>query len=487
MLFGRSLYGGALYPRQVTAAGVVACGASASAKATAAFRDGSGTFATATVASGTGVRNVLPVPVVGQGVAAVSATALAHFFSAVAPVGAAAVQGLARADFFALGDLPAAADGTGRITRTVRVLIPSNAKCKAEIEPDAAIYALVDPEAALCYSNPFGTYWYVGAGEGVANATLSDAPQKVRAAGGVASCVASVLATAQADTNGYGSTEAAAALTSDPVLTIAGVRYLDAHGESVGRAEGYADEYIYAVALSVGFCHPNARAQAQRAARGVAGCTAKATGFMEIVLPEYGQVFIDTAALGAANAHFAALGKSRVSAVGASAAQASSEAKAGGESRANTDATSNVVWLTANGAANGQSGATASVHRGIYADGTCPQAASAAAAGRKEAAASVTSNGLAVANGNGIFHPKVLCEGEAEAQATLAAEYRMAERAAGVATALALLPPAANRVNGAGQRLSARVIAVGAERRSISITEPPRLITVAGAARRLAA
>ena len=486
MLLGRSLYGGALYPRQVTAAGAVACGATTSAKAIAAFRDGSGTFATATVATGAGVRNVLPVPAVGQGVAAVSAKAFAQFFLAVAPVGAAAVQGLARADFFALGDLPATVTCTGRIIRTIRVLIPSNAKCQAEIEPEAAIYALADPEAALCYSNPFGTYWYVGTGSTEPTASLAATAQKVRAASGVALCAASIFATAQADTHGLGAAEPVAALTSDPLLTVAGVRYWDAHGESVAQAEGSADEYIYAVALSVGFCNPNGRAQAQRAARGAAACNARATGFIEIVLPEYGQVFIDTAALGAANAHFAALGKSRVTAIGASAARAASEAKAAGESRASAGVASNVVWLTANGTVNGQSGATASAHRGIYAGGTCPQAAGAAAAGRKQAAASVASNGLAAASGSGIFHPKVLCEGSATAVANLAALYRLAQRAAGVATAGAL-PVGTNRVNDAGQRLSSRAIGVGAERRFISITEPPRLIAVAGAARRLAA
>lgn len=486
MLFGRSLYGGALYPRQVTAAGAAACGATTSAKATAAFRDGSGTFATATVASGTGVRNVLPVPVVGQGVAAISAKALAQFFLSVTPVATATVQGLPRADFFGLGDAFGTTEPLGSIIRTTRVRIPSAARCNAEVEPDAVVYALADPESALCYANPFGTYWYVGAGTAAAETTATASPQKAQAAEGTSLCAAAVSAAALSDTQSVGAVDVIAVLGSDPLLTSGGVRYWDAAGHSIAHAEGQADEYVYAVALSVGFCNPSARAQAHRAARGTSLVTAKAAGYMEIVLPEYGQVHIDTAAFGAANAHFAALGKSRVSAVGASAAQASGEAKASGESRAAASATSNVVWLTANGAAVGQSGAAAVVHRGIYASGACPQAASAAAAGRKEAAASVTSNGLAAANGNGIFHPKVLCDGEAEAKALLAAAYRMAERAAGVATASAL-PVATNRVNDAGQRLSARVIAVGAERRSISITEPPRLITAAGAARRLAA
>lgn len=486
MLFGRSLYGGALYPRQVTAAGVVACGASASAKATAAFRDGSGTFATATVASGTGVRNVLPVALAARASAATHGTARVDFALAAVSSGESNSSGAARVDFFALADAVALAGAAGKIIRTIPQRIPSSVDTYALPEAEPQVYVYVAPARVMCYANPFATHWYVGRGDCAAQAGGEAAAAIIRAASCQAVGSAGLTGLSRADVKSAGALHGQALAGVDPLTTVAGIRYWDANAEPVGEALLSGEAYTYSVALAVGRASARDDANSHRAAAGLARCFGEARGSMERVQPQYASVTTQSRAEGGAQAHLGALAQARTDVTGAAAAGAKADLAARGVSAGAAAGVSNVVWLTANGTVKGQSGATASVHRGIYAGGTCPQAAGAAAAGRKQAAASVASNGLAAASGNGIFHPKVLCGGSATAVANLAALYRLAQRAAGVATAGAL-PVGTNRVNDAGQRLSSRVIGVGAERRFISITEPPRLIAVAGAARRLAA
>jgi hypothetical protein len=467
MLFGRSLFGGALYPRQVTAAGAVACSATTSAKATAAFRDASSSFATATVATGTGVRNVLPVAVVPQGVATVpAAAAKVDFSAAVTSVGAASVAGRGIADYLLGGEGLGEALPSGKVVRTTKALIPSNAKCFAEIEPDAAIYALADPEAVWCYANPFGTYWYVGYGAADCIATLVGASEQILVGAGQCSTETLASGTARCDSNSGGALEAVASADSDPLTTIQGVRNWSVRGECLAEGDAQASEYVFTVALSVGLAYPMAAAQVRRAAGGGAYTVAQASGRLEIVLPEYSYVLIESQAGGEATAHLAAFATARVGAEGASAAAASTEAHAAGVAAATAAPANNVVWLTGSGASHGECSAAAVVDRRVQVQGECAQAAAATAVGRKQAAALGSSTGLAAAAAAGALQPKIPVAGVAVAMATVTGF---------------------NRINDASQRLSARVVNVSGASRTLTLSEPPRLVVVGGVSRRLAA
>ena len=468
MLFGRSLYGGVLYPRQVTAAGTAACSASASATAAAAFRDGSGTFATATVASGTGVRNVLPVALAARASAATLGTARVDFALAAVSSGESNSSGAARVDFFALADAVALAGAAGKIIRTIPQRVPSRVNTYALPEAEPQVYVYVAPARVMCYANPFATYWYVGRGDCAAQAGGEAAAAIIRAASCQAVGSAGLTGLSRADVKSAAALHGQAFVGVDPLTTVAGIHYWDANAEPVGEALLSGEAYTYSVALAVGRASARDDANSHRAAAGLARCFGEARGSMERVQPQYASVTIQSRAEGGAQAHLGALAQARTDVTGAAAAGAKADLVARGVSAGAAAGVSNVVWLASPAGQAAAAGVTgkANTFRERVAAGAAPGGASTTGAGVSAALLAGHAAGLAHPAADGGYHPKIAAAGTTVGEAVV------------VGT---------NRTNDADQRLSTRVVAVAGERRSLSITEPPRLIAVAGAARRLAA
>ena len=489
MLFGRTLFGGALYPRQVTAGGTAVCGATSAAKATAALRDGSGAFATATVAAGTGVRNVLPVPVAVLPVATVTGKALAQLRGYASPSCTAAVQGRARCDFEAKAESLAVAVGAAAIIRTIVQRIPSRLSGLATLEGEAQVYVYVSPARVMCYANPFGTHWFVGRGAAAAQASAQCAAAIIRAAAGGCSAAVAPVIGARFDGTSSGAVGASADAIVDPLLTAAGVRYWDALGLSVGRATLAAAAYTYSVALAVGRAHIQGVANSHRAARSHARGFGEARGSMERVQPEYASVTIRSSATGGGLAHLAALAKAATSVQGAVSATPKKDAAARGRVDVVATGGSGAVWLaapagTATGlAASGQ----AKPLRRTFSHGSTSGAALWAATARTHARPTAQAVGVTTLTAAPQLRDKTLASGSVGPQAEVhALDTRMAQRAAGAAQGVAL-PEATNRTNNAAQQLSSRVIQVGGEARTVPVTESRRAISVQGAPRLLAA
>lgn len=467
LLYGRTIYGGPFNPRQVTAEGSVVCAASASARANVAYRAASGSFATATVARGSALRTVLPGAVAITGRATVqNAKPKVDFRLAGVAQAVANVTGRAHAEFFLAGDLSAAALPSGRIIRTTRVRIPSQALGSASIEVEAALYALANPGRALCYANPFGTYWYVGCGEVSATAGASAQGERIRAAAGQAVGQADAAGQACVEFSGAAVVHAEATPDPDSMELRGGVRYWTGRARPVATSEATADAYVFSVALAVGRATVAGSCNARRAGAAAVRPTAQATGRAETVLPEYGTVRIDTAAAGEAVAQLAAFAKAQVAAAGASQATGRLAASAKGRAECKAEAQATVVWITAAGSAQAGAGATGRCERTSLGGGAAQVVSISAARARKEAAARVQVGGLAQLAGNGGLHPKVLASAAVVATATLVGS---------------------NNVNSALQRLSVRRVRVPAQARKVRVAGEKRQIVVAGQKRRVAA
>lgn len=468
MLFGRTLYGGALYPRQVTAAGSAACSASVSARQKAAYLGGAGIAATATVNGAEAIRNVLPVALPSGVAAGVSARARVDFALAASLSSGASVFGRPRVDFSALAEAVSAALGSAKIIRTIVQRIPSRTNADATPEAQAQVYVYVSPGRVMCYANPFGTHWFVGYGACTARATGAASAAIIRAAhgGGVASGTPG--GRARADMHGAGAALSAGAASVDPLLTVGGVRYWDANAEARADALLTGAAYTYSVVLAVGRATVVDGANSHRAAAGTARCFGEARGSMERVQPEYSSVVISSRAQGGARAHVGALAKANTQVTGAATATPKVVAAGRGASGAVAAGTSNVVWLSSRA---GESAAiamakAARAFRVCIGRGAASSSSAGAGTGRAVSQLSGTSSGLAVLAASGGLHPKVFAAGALAAEAQLT----------GV-----------NKTNDSVQQLSSRVINVAREGRTIPVNEPPRVIAVQGASRRLAA
>lgn len=467
MLYGRTLFGAALYPRQVTAGGIASASASVSAQQLV-HREATGVacFGNAAIEP-TGVRNVLPVPGTSTGVCSVaSAKAVAEFRPPVATHGAAAVAGTATCDFFGTADSSTLARPTAWVQRTARTLPASKAVARATIEPDAAVYVLADPEPIRAKATVFGTHWFVGRGEATPNALPAADGQIQIPASGTAPASGSPVAAAAIDCLVAGVCRAQVEIDSDPLIESGGIEYWSARGVAIGAVSPSADPYVFTVALAVGRGKPSGEANAHRAAKGKAVAHARGAGDMQRVVPESAQVVVGAKASAAASASRSTVGTVVVDAVGAFQARATVHAftKAHASGAATGRLFQTEVRIV------GSVGATASVAvdacRLRPASGAVAVLSSSAARGRYRAVGAGTSVCPASGVADGIFHPKILVSGLAEAVA---------------------LANGTNRVNESTQPLSSRVVTVGSDSRQILVNPSPRLVAVGGYSRQMAA
>lgn len=467
LLYGRTLYGGPFNPRQITAEGSAVCAASITARATAALRSASGSFATATVAHGSALRTALPRATASAARATVgTAKGVASFRPRTVAQAVAMATGRPRVSFFGAVTGAAAATPTGKIIRTIRVRIPTQARGVATPEAEGALYALASPAASLCYSNPFGTYWFVGRGESGASASVTGAGQRIRAAQGEAICTASGAGVAKAQLRGAGGALGAATPDPDSSELRGGVRHWTGRGNCAPSAAAYAGAYVFTVALAVGRAEVRGAPNAHRVARGVSATAAGAAGFAEIVLPEYGRVVIDTLAAGSAVARLAAAARAQVAAAGASVARGKVVAAAGGACNAGASVGAALAWIGISGSATASSSPRGRVARACVARAEAAPTGQAAGGARKAVAARVGVGGLAMGIGEGIYHPKVLAAGHASASCE---------------------PTGVNTVNSARQRLSTRCVRISHQPRVVVVAAQQRLLREPGPSKRLVA
>lgn len=490
MLLGRSLYGGALYPRQVTAGGEVGCAAKIAANAAAIYRDGNKVFASSSPATAAAIRNVLPAPVAAPCAATVGARGKANFAAFAHPSGDVMAFGRARVLFAPSTVGLARADATGAIIRTIRMGAVSRTAGGAAVEGEAVNYLLAVGEAAHCPARVFGTTWFVGNVQTAVAAIAQASAQRVQAAAGGAVAKASVQVAGRCALYAEGVAASGVVPAVDPLHTAKGVHYWEARGDSAAAAALSGWGYVFTVALAVGFCAVTGRANTHRAAFATAIGLAALQARSEIVIPEQGRVRIESDAAAAGFAHFAAFGRAQINAVGATMARAETQLNAQAHAVTTVVPLSGAVSLAVCPRATQVFAIAASAEHLPATRDAAGAAASTphiVAAARTRMFLAGTTGGAVDIAVDGAYHPKIPTSGGATATGLAVGTLRMGIRVAGNANAEAY-PAATNKVNDAGQRLSVRVATVEAENRTLKTpVEPSRHIAVEGAARRLAA
>lgn len=471
MLFGRSLFGGALYPRQVTAGGVVAATSSARVVESANRKSGASAAASAVAAQASAVRVVIPTSPVVSCTSAATSTAKVNFSGFVDGHAASSVLGQARVDFTADAVALAVAGALPNPERRVRINFPSVAQGVAlgEAEGAAWVYARLAAVAAKAFT--FGTHWYVGRGWAVAAASVEATATQNLNAEGHATASATPTALAQLEAYGQGVAEPAQALLdSDPILESDGVLYRFGRSNVRAAAEPTATCYVYSVMLAVGFANVSAQAQARRAASGRTSGVALGVADTERVVPFEGAVVVGAAAHGSARAKASVLGRVRTN-TRAEVAPANIVYIVSGSVNVDSQAgavSTRVVIETAPGTAGGT--ALAAPAKAANAAVGRAQATTSGAAGTGAVvarfAAIGASGGHSLPSATAALHPKIPVSGTATAEAFC---------------------EGTNVVGFADQPLGARVIRVESALRTTTVQSSTRVVAVAGFNRQLAA
>lgn len=508
MLFGRSLFGGPLYPRQVTAGGTAMCAAQAGATASAGYRVAGGLTGAAAVATAPAVKVLIPAgSTVGQA-QVLPAPAVAEFRPGALTWGLSSATGGTRADYSGAGDAVAEAIATALIRRRVSVRFNAALHARAELVADGDLYALAFGEPAVCHALPFGTYWKVGSGNHtVVAAPVADA-QLIVPAAGHAAVAATTGGAARVDGVAAGSAALGVAEgDSDPMQLIQGIEHWFARGEALAVATAAADPYVYSVALAVARALPQAASNTRRKAEGTATGRASATAYVELIAPQIAQLTVESSASGDAAIRLSASGRAKVGAQGAAQASANLAAAASvavqghalvALGRMELAVSLEAAAVTAQG--------NAFVTRNVFGGGAAGCVAVPSARGQLWLTAGGISEGFALPSGGAALHPKQDVSGVATASASPAGAHRMAHPAAGSAGAQAsvvgahrmahraavdvqavAVASAANIVNDARQPLTSRLVIVSAELRSFEVPAAARTIEISGDARRMAA
>lgn len=466
MLFGRTLYGGALYPRQVTAGGSIAASASASAQPLVTRPTGAVVSASAQLAGGA-VRNVLPGLFPGLAASACLVQARGEFRPGALVSASVTLTGVWRGNFAGFGEAFGIASDQSVPRRTARIIPPVRATATAQPEADGAVYVLADVEPVEARAHPFGTHWYVGRGESLAAVVPTADAQALRAVSGVSPCQGVLAGTAAAYLFGGAYAEVSCDLDSDPLVTSQGVRYWSGRGVATAVPHLGAVPYIYTVALAVGRALPMSSPNAHKAARGTALARMGGSAEGQRVIPQDATVVVGAQATGTVAASRITSGRVAVSAAGGGTALPAAWRPSRGATTGR--ALPQAAWIQISVlvrpslvAASGLA-ALRSDRRGAS---TVAAFCAIRVAGRKRAAAFGDTDPHAWLVAEAIFHPKQLVSGAAYAVAELSGF---------------------NRINDAQQLLTRRAVTVGRATRSLTINAASRTVMVSGTARRLAA
>ena len=487
MLFGRTLYGGALLPRQYIAEGAVTCTASVTASPHPASRPAKGTAAGIAAVQATATRRKIPGAATAATATVLPLGARSDRRPGALAAGTATAAALPRAAFNGFVGASATTAASRSIERRTPVRYNAPLVAAASGVADGDLYTLAWPSPAQASARVFGTHWFVGQIDCAIAALVTADAQRVKTAQGEAVCSATGQAAVRGDLYGLATPiGGVAGLDLDPLQTVEGVRYWDARGVVQGVFTGSAAPYIYSVALSVGRAAlavvPNLRRMAQTHVVAAAALRCDA----QIVVPELGQLTVESDAVASVSARIAAFGVAQVEATGAGAATPLLEAAGAGDTAGAANAGVNVVELAVRGAIQAGAGATGKPVREARALGAVGVTAQAAGRGTSILSGATSAVGLVQATGAGDFHPKLPVSGQVEGVATPDAQYRMAFRMSGMAIGEAS-PWAVNLVNDARQPLASRRVDVGAEPRLVTVVATSRTLEIQTAARRMAA
>lgn len=470
MLFGRTLFGGALLPRQVTAEGSTVASAQAQVAESSLRRGAAGVNGTASVAQATAVRIRIPVAVATGGTALVSGAGQGAFAPGVSLSATAAVAGQSVAEYRP----PASAIGTAVCQaagfKRTRPRLPSVSLATAQMEGDGLVYVYADADAARARALPFATYWYVSLGEVVAAASLSGEGEITQKGFGAAAPTATASGEALAEFVGGGQEcGPVAELDADPLQYIGGIEHHFGRGVALASVAMSAEPCIYTVKLAVGRATLQSAPSVRRAVSASALGHATAAGDAERVIPFEGAVFIASSAQATARANSRVRGAAVIqSAAITTAVNARFSASA---------------HLQVNSTAQAQSLRLAIDVTPAPAGGS---AEAKPAKGARIAGATGTAQGSSAAQGRAVS--RLAAFGQTGGVSSPVGELSLVEKipASGEATAAADLS-GTNTVGVADQTLSTRVVAVAAGSRRLALEPSQRLIAVGGTARQLAA
>lgn len=283
MLFGRSLFGGALVAGLVTLAGAAVCTASASGDATVLYKGRGAAQATAHVAVADALRSAIGGGHVALCEAQLAAAPSASFFVEGDARVSALAEGIAQAQFFGEGVAQGDAYAQARIFRRVRMRYQPPAHATATGQGEVVSHLLAYGKRALARAKLFGTTYHVGRGVAAASAKLQGDAQKAIGARQYALAEASAAATIVHTVGCAGDGEATAVAEGHPAITTGGVRYFDLAGAA--HAEAYAPPaqmLVFQPQSMVAGATASGWAIQTRGFSGHGVATAKASGYMDM-------------------------------------------------------------------------------------------------------------------------------------------------------------------------------------------------------------
>lgn len=229
MLFGRSLFAGALVAGLVSASGAAFCSASISGAAQASFL-GKAPGVSGAAAAGHALRAAVADPVLVLCTASAEGTSHAAFYLSGLATAVASSSGWPLGSFFGHGQGDVTATLDGLAFRRFRSWAQIPARCDAQGEGEAFSYVYAQGSPALGNATAFGTTYSVGRGTAVAKAVL--AAGAVRAIGVRQSSSATAVAFAAAinTAGGMADGQGGATLFGDAAVEHSGHREFECFG-----------------------------------------------------------------------------------------------------------------------------------------------------------------------------------------------------------------------------------------------------------------
>lgn len=231
MLFGRSLFAGALVAGLVSASGAAFCSASISGAAQASFLGETTGAATAT-ASADALRSVTAVAVVADTVAKAFGASLVQFHPAGVASAAATCAAAPFGSFFGASDAYVTADARATAFRRFRFWALSPAKCVATGEAESYSYVYAYGLTALGKATAFGTTYHVGIGLSGAEATGVGAATRTVGVKQTAIATAHAIAAAINTGGGLADGHGRAELWGDAAVRRNGKRWFECYGDA---------------------------------------------------------------------------------------------------------------------------------------------------------------------------------------------------------------------------------------------------------------
>lgn len=283
LLFGRSLFGGALAAGFVTLAGVASCTAQAAGEAQVLYNAAGVADGSASVAAGA-LRTAVAIGDSAQAVASAHAAPLAEFLLSGSAQASAQASGSSLAWYMASGVAQGEAYVSGQLRRRVRMPFQPPAKAYAQGSGEPVSYVLAYGRPAVARASLVGTTYMVGAGVARAYAELFGDGQRLLGEKQVAAAEAWVSAQAVFVVGAAGVAHARATAAADAALTRGGVRYLDFVGSAQAQANAALSQWVvYQPQVMRAYANASVAAAVHiRGFSGVASADARASGYMDM-------------------------------------------------------------------------------------------------------------------------------------------------------------------------------------------------------------